>query len=176
MDRDNLDVRTKTLTTRVNLEAGRATGITCMKGDREVQFKATKEVILSGGVINSPQLLQLSGIGPAPLLQSLGIAVVHDLAGVGENLRDHYAPRFSMRVKNIETINERSRGIRLAGEIFKYFAGGKSIVNLSPSMVYGFWHSDAVARSNDLQFIFTPASLQTGRARAARRSLCRWTR
>ena len=66
-------------------------------------------MIVSGGAINSPQLLQLSGIGPAPLLRSLGIDVVHELAGVGENLRDHFAPRFSARVKNVETINERAR-------------------------------------------------------------------
>jgi choline dehydrogenase len=123
---------------------------------------ANREVIVSGGAINSPQLLQVSGIGPGELLRSLGIEVAHDLAGVGENLRDHFAPRLSMRVKNIETINELSRGVRLAGEIVKYFAGAKSILNLSPSMVYGFWHSDEVARSNDLQFIFTPASYKLG--------------
>ncbi len=56
--------------------------------------------------MNSPQLLQVSGIGPAAPLKSLGIAVKHDLRGVGENLRDHYAPRFVARVKNAETINE----------------------------------------------------------------------
>jgi choline dehydrogenase len=127
-----------------------------------MQVHANREVILSGGTINSPQLLQLSGIGPGGLLQSLGIAIQHELAGVGENLRDHYAPRFSARVKNIETINELARGYKFIGEVAKYFLGGKSIVNLSPSMVYGFWHSDPAARSNDLQFIFTPASYKQG--------------
>ena len=127
-----------------------------------MEIQANKEVILSGGAINSPQLLQLSGIGPGALLQSLGIEVRHELPGIGENLRDHYAPRFSVRVKNIQTLNEKSRGFRLAAEIVKYFIGAKSIVNLSPSMVYGFWHSDPAARSNDLQFIFTPASYKQG--------------
>jgi choline dehydrogenase len=124
--------------------------------------RANREVILSGGTINSPQLLQLSGIGPSALLNTLGIEVLHELPGVGENLRDHYAPRFSGRVKNIETINERSKGLKLVSEVIKYFVGGKSIVNLNPSMVYGFWHTDPVARSNDVQFIFTPASYQLG--------------
>jgi choline dehydrogenase len=124
--------------------------------------RANREVILSGGTINSPQLLQLSGIGPGGLLQSLGIEMRHELAGVGENLRDHYAPRFTVRVKNAETINERARGLNMVGEAIKYVIGAKSIVNLSPSMVYGFWHSDPGARSNDLQFIFTPASYKEG--------------
>ncbi|MFP6772687.1 MAG: GMC family oxidoreductase N-terminal domain-containing protein [Alphaproteobacteria bacterium] len=163
--RPNLTVRTGTHATRIVLDGKRATGVECAKGGRGgkiMQVHASREVILSGGTINSPQLLQLSGIGPGGLLQSLGIAIQHELAGVGENLRDHYAPRFSARVKNIETINELARGYKFIGEVAKYFLGGKSIVNLSPSMVYGFWHSDPAARSNDLQFIFTPASYKQG--------------
>ena len=163
--RPNLTVRTRAHATRILLAGKRAVGVSYAHGGpggKTIDIKANREVILSGGAINSPQLLQLSGIGPGALLQSLGIQVKHALAGVGENLRDHFAPRFSMRVKNIETLNERSRGLKLVGEVIKYFAGGKSIVNLSPSMVYGFWHSDEVTRSNDLQFIFTPASYKLG--------------
>ena len=163
--RSNLTIRTGAHATRILLDGKRATGVEYAKGGRGgklVQVHADTEVILSGGAINSPQLLQLSGIGPGGLLQSLGITVNHELAGVGENLRDHYAPRFSARVKNVETINELARGYKLVGEIAKYLLGGKSIVNLSPSMVYGFWHSEAAARSNDLQFIFTPASYKQG--------------
>jgi choline dehydrogenase len=159
--RPNLTVHTNAHVTRIVLDGKRAVGVVYAKGGRggkAVEVRAEREVILSGGAINSPQLLQLSGIGPGALLRSLGIAVTHDLAGVGENLRDHYAPRFSGRIKNCDTINERSRGLNLVGEVVKYFTGGKSILSLSPSMVYGFWHSDPVAKSNDLQFIFTPAS------------------
>ena len=163
--RANLTVHTNAFATRILLEGKRAVGVAYSKGGRggqDIEVRAGREVILSGGAINSPQLLQLSGIGPADLLNTLGVEVKHALTGVGENLRDHYAPRFSMRVKNADTINERSRGLRLAGEVFKYFVGAKSILNLSPSMVYGFWHSDEAARSNDLQFIFTPASYKQG--------------
>jgi choline dehydrogenase len=67
-----------------------------------------------------------------------------------------------MRVKGIETLNARAKGLNLVGEIVKYLAGGKSIVNLSPSMVYGFWHSDLAVKALDLQFIFTPASFKLG--------------
>ena len=93
----------------------------------------------------------------------MGIEIVHELAGVGENLRDHYAPRFCASVKGIETINEQSKGVKLFGEIAKYFIGGKSILNLSPSMVYGFWHSDQVVKNNDIQFVFAPASYKLGK-------------
>lgn len=164
--RANLTIRTNAHATRLVLEGRRAVGVTYAKGGRGgplVEVRARREVIVSGGAVNSPQLLQVSGIGPGPLLRSLGIEVRHELASVGENLADHYAPRFGVRVKGIETLNERSKGLRLAGEIVKYFIGRESILALSPSMVYGFWHSDEATRPNDLQFLFTPASYKQGR-------------
>ncbi len=159
--RANLTLRTRAHATRLLLEGKKAVGVAYAKGGRggrTVEVRASREVILSGGAINSPQLLQMSGIGPGELMRSLGIGLVHDLPGVGENLRDHYAPRFSGKIKNSKTINELSSGINLVGEVAKYFVGGKSILSLSPSMVYGFWHTDPGSKSNDLQFIFTPAS------------------
>ncbi len=163
--RPNLSVRTNAHATGLLLEGKRAVGVRYSKGGRggtPVEIRARREVIVSGGTINSPILLQQSGIGPAALLKSLGIAVAHDLPGVGENLRDHYAPRFSVRVKGVESINERSRGLKLAGEIAKYLVGARSIVGLTPSFVYGFWHSDPAAKSNDIQFLFVPASYAKG--------------
>ena len=159
--RANLTLRTRAHATCLLLEGKKAVGVAYAKGGRggrTVEVRASREVILSGGAINSPQLLQMSGIGPGELLRSLGIDLVHDLPGVGENLRDHYAPRFSGKIKNSRTINELSSGFNLVGEAAKYFVGGKSILSLSPSMVYGFWHTDPGSKSNDLQFIFTPAS------------------
>ena len=164
--RSNLKVVTNAFVTRILLDSKTALGVEFSKGGQGGELSkvsAKKEVILSGGTINSPQLLQLSGIGEGALLRSLGIEIVHELAGVGENLRDHYAPRFCARVKGIETINEQSKGVKLLGEIAKYFVGGRSILNLSPSMVYGFWHSDPVAKNNDIQFVFAPASYKLGK-------------
>ena len=78
------------------------------------------------------------------------------------NLRDHFAPRMTARAKNVETINERSRGFKLLKEIGKYIIGKQSIVNLSPTLVYCFWHSDETIRNHDLQLTFTPGSYKEG--------------
>ena len=164
--RPNLTIRTGAHATRIILDGKRAVGVAYAKGGlggAHTEVRASKEVIISGGSVNSPQLLQVSGIGPGPLLRSLGIEVRHELGGVGENLADHYAPRFGYRVKGAETLNERSKGLRLVAEIANYFLGRESILALSPSMVYGFWHSDEATRPNDLQFLFTPASYKQGK-------------
>ena len=87
--RPNLTLVTEALVTRVLLEGTRAIGVAYLKDDVEHQEQVRQEVILSGGTINSPQLLMLSGIGPAEHLQALGIRVVADLPGVGQNLQDH---------------------------------------------------------------------------------------
>ena len=163
--RKNLTVYTESQVTRILFEERRAFGVELKKGGPRGQtgkIFARKEIILSGGAINSPQLLQLSGIGSTTLLKELGIPVVHNLPGVGENLRDHYAPRFTARVKNIDTINEKARGPKLWWEVAKYFLGGNSIVNLSPTLVYCFWHSDENVKNKDLQLTFTPASYKEG--------------
>ena len=165
MKRPNLDVRTHAHATNLILEGKRAVGVRYLKGGRggaPVEVHASKEVILCGGAVNSPQLLQISGIGPASLLGSLGITVRHELAGVGENLRDHYAPRFVARVKGAETINEKSKGLKLVGEIAKYALGRPSILALNPTLIYVFWKSDPNIENYDLQFTFTPASYKEG--------------
>ena len=163
--RPNVTVRTHAHTTGLVFEGKRCVGVDYSYGGRggeSCSVRAAREVILSAGSYNSPQLLQLSGIGPAGLLKSLDIPVRHALAGVGENLRDHYAPRFTVRVKNIDTINERARGLKLVGEILRYAATRKGILALNPTLVYCFWRSDASVANSDLQLTFTPASYREG--------------
>ncbi len=165
MKRPNLTVRTHAHATEIVFEGKRAVGVRYLKGGRggtPMEVRARKEVILCGGTVNSPQLLQVSGVGPSALLQSLGIAVKHDLPGVGENLRDHYAPRFVARVKNARTINERSHGLNLVGEVLKYALSRKGILSLNPTLVYVFWKSDERVDNYDLQLTFTPASYKEG--------------
>ncbi len=162
MGRRNLRVYTNTHALRIALDGRRATGVVCRRGGRDITISARRELIVCGGVFNSPQLLQLSGIGPAGLLRELGIPVVHDLPGVGENLRDHYGVRLAARVKGAATINERSRGLPLAHEVLKYFTGGDSILNLQPTLVHVFWRSHPNVEHGDLQMTFTPASYQEG--------------
>ena len=163
--RANLRVLTHAHVTEILLDGKRATGVRFSRGGRggvERTVAARREVILSGGSYNSPMLLQLSGIGPPGLLQALGIPVKHALAGVGENLKDHYAPRFVARVKNCDTINERSRGLKLAREVLRWATHGDGILALNPTLVYCFWRSEPDVANSDLQLTFTPASYREG--------------
>jgi len=163
--RPNLHIRTNAHAIEITLQGKRATGVTYRTGGRNgavTSLRANREIILSGGVINSPQLLQLSGIGNPDHLKSIGIDVVHALSGVGENLRDHYTPRFTARVKNAETINERTHGLKLAGEITRWLLGRSSVMSLPATSVYAFCRSDPALDTNDLQITFTPASYKEG--------------
>ncbi len=165
MKRQNLTVRTGAHATEIIFEGRRATGIRYLKDGRGgpgMAVGARREVILSGGTYNSPQLLQLSGIGAPDLLGRHGIPVRHALAGVGENLKDHYAPRFVARVKKVPTINQLAHGLPLAREIAKYVTTRKGILALSPTLVYCFWHSEPGLATSDLQLTFTPASYKEG--------------
>jgi choline dehydrogenase len=163
--RHNLTVLTDAHATGLILEGKRVRGVRFAKGGRGgavVEVTASREVILSGGTYNSPQLLQLSGIGAPDLLAARGIEVRHALPGVGEHLKDHYAPRFVARVKNIETINERVRGLKLASEVAKWVFQRKGILALSPTLVYAFWRSYPEVANSDIQLTFTPASYREG--------------
>ena len=165
MRRPNISVRTHAHATGIVLEGKRAVGVRYSRGGRggtPVEVRARREVILAGGAYNSPQLLQLSGIGAPDLLASHGIPVAHALPGVGEGLQDHYAPRTVARVKGIDTINQSVRGLRLAAEIAKWTVARKGILALSPTLVYCFCHSGETAESSDLQLTFTPASYKEG--------------
>lgn len=164
MKRPNVHVQTHAHATEIIFEGKRAVGVRYTKGGKggtPVEVRANKEVILSGGTYNSPQLLQLSGIGSPDLLQQHGIAVRHALP-VGEGLQDHYAPRTVARVKDIKTINELRRGFSLWIEALKWATARRGLLSLSPTMVYCFWHSGESADSSDLQLTFTPASYKEG--------------
>ena len=163
--RPNVEVRTHAHATQIIFEGKRAVGVRYAKGGRggvPVEVRARKEVILSGGAYNSPQLLQLSGVGSPELLREHGIEVCHALSSVGEGLQDHYAPRSVGRVKNIKTVNELARGLSLWGEALKWAVTRRGVLSLSPTMVYCFWHSGETAESSDLQLTFTPASYKEG--------------
>lgn len=104
--RPNLTVVTGAHATRIVFEGSRAVGVAYRREGAEREVRAGREVVLSGGAINSPQLLMLSGIGPAAHLKSHGVAVRHDLPGVGENLQDHYQARCIFRCTRPVTLND----------------------------------------------------------------------
>ncbi len=166
MKRRNLDVRTHAQVSSIVLEGKRATSVRYVRsgdnGSPEKTVHARREIILCGGTINSPRLLQLSGIGPGAVLQSAGIHTLHNLPGVGENFRDHCVPRIVARVKGTSTINQYARGLRLGMEIAKWAVGRPSILGLQPAMGHIFWKSDEALDYPDLQVTFTPASYKQG--------------
>lgn len=107
--RANLVVRTHAQVSRVLMAGRRATGVEYLLGGRLHQVGAAREVVLCGGAVNSPQLLQLSGIGPGALLQEHGVQTVHELPGVGQNLQDHYNAYTLVKCKQPVTWNVQSR-------------------------------------------------------------------
>ncbi|MEP6967554.1 MAG: GMC oxidoreductase, partial [Pseudomonadota bacterium] len=120
------------------------------------------EVILAGGAINSPQLLQLSGIGPAALLAEHGIGVVNDLPGVGENLQDHYVVTMTWRLKaGTVSVNELTKGARFLGETVKYLFQRKGLLSLSAAHIAAFCKSRPDLSGPDIQFHILPATMDT---------------
>jgi choline dehydrogenase len=159
-----LAVRTDARAAKVLFDGKRAVGVRYVdERDRSEQVVlARREVIVCCGTANTAKLLQISGVGPGALLSSIGVPVVHDLPGVGENFRDHYAVRLVARVRNSVTINEMSRGLGLAKQIARWAMGRPSILALSPSLVHWFWKSNDALDQPDLQGVFSPASYKEG--------------
>ncbi len=159
MGRANLRVETNALTTRVLFEGKKAIGIEYIQNGETKTALASAEVILAGGAINSPQLLQLSGVGPGDLLREKGVAVVADLAGVGENLQDHYVLANAYRLKpGTVSVNELTRGTRFLGETLKYIFQRKGLLTLSAAHIAVFCKSRPDVSSPDIQFHILPAT------------------
>lgn len=165
MTRSNLAVRTNAHATQIVLEGRKAVGVRYLlgAGGPAQEVRARREVIVSAGTVNTPKLLQLSGIGPGSLLQQFGIDVRQALPGVGENLSDHYSPRIVVRAKNTGTINDLVRGGRLVQEGAKWLLRKPSVLGLSAAIAYTFGKSDPALPTPDCTVIFTPASYRAGR-------------
>ena len=160
MKRANLRVETNALASRVTFEGKRATGVEFVQNGVKRVAKARAEVILAGGAINSPQLLQLSGVGAGELLRQHGVAVVADVAGVGENLQDHYLTGVRYRLKaGAPSINAMSKGGRLAAEALKYVLFRKGLLTLSAAHVAAFCKSRPDLAGPDIQFHILPATM-----------------
>ena len=161
----NLRVVTAAQAAAITFDGRRATGVSYRReGDPALhQVSARREVVVCAGAVNSPKLLQLSGIGAPELLAGLGIAVRHALPPVGENLSDHYSPRIVVRAKNVQTINGMVTGARLAGQLLRWAARKPSVLSLSAAIVYAFGKSDPAMHAPDYTIIFSPASYREGK-------------
>ncbi len=159
--RANLEVTTGALASRLLLDGKRCTGVRYRRNGRDEEALAAREVVLCGGSINSPQLLELSGIGRPEVLGEHGIDVAHELPGVGENLSDHMAPRVIWRLKpRGATYNERARGLGLVWQVIRYATTGGGFLSLPSAPVLAFLRSREGLDAPDVQLHFAPYAIR----------------
>ena len=158
MKRKTLELRTRAFATRILFDGRRATGIAYTHRGKPCKARARREVILSGGAINSPQLLMLSGIGNAVELKSLGIAPVLDARNVGRNLQDHLAISYfyKTRTATLNDLLHPTIGKIWAG--LRYMADRAGPLSLSVNQSGGFVRSDPARPNVNLQLYFSPVS------------------
>jgi choline dehydrogenase len=157
-NRTNLQVVVSALVHSVSIDSKRATGVSYERAGTTKRPRARKEVILSGGVINSPQLLMLSGIGPADHLREHGIEVVHDLPGVGRNLQDHLYTYYISESARRLSLNHHLTGPRMLFQAIKYFANRSGYLNLSAVQATAFPCIGLGASRPDVEISFRPVS------------------
>ena len=162
----NISLRTNSSATRVLFENGKgACGVEYRAGKPGspiLRVRARRDVILSSGAINTPRLLQISGVGPQEHLRSIGVDVVRDVPGVGANLVDHLGVRITAKVRNAESVNERSRGLPLLWEGVKWAFGKPSILAMPPMTMCLYIRSSPHLERPDVQIAFTPGSYREG--------------
>jgi choline dehydrogenase len=156
--RPNLTIQANALTECLLLEGKRCVGVRYKLNGQQQEARANREVVVSGGSINSPQLLELSGIGQPELLKSLGIEVRHELNGVGENLRDHYSPRMKWTVPTSLglTYNDKGRGLGLVWQALKYGLTSKGLLGLPASPIRAYVRTRAGLDAPDAAITWIP--------------------
>ncbi|HTW52585.1 MAG TPA: GMC family oxidoreductase N-terminal domain-containing protein, partial [Stellaceae bacterium] len=166
LKRGNLQLVTHAMVHRIVFEGKRAVGIEFARGgpgtNNIERADAGREVILSAGAVNSPHILQLSGVGDPEHLGKIGVPVVHELLGVGKNMQDHYVVRVTRRVEGVPTANERARGVGLAGEVLKYVFTGKGMLTYSASLAAASVKVLEESATPDIQCSFAPGSFVNG--------------
>ena len=160
LGRKNLLVETGALASRVLVESNRAIGVEYLSGGGQAtRVHATREVILAGGVINSPQLLMLSGVGDPAELRAHGIAVKVPLAGVGKNLQDHLSAGFVYARKEPGKFHRAMRLDRIARELARAYLFGTGFASDLPGGLFAFLKTDAGEKLPEVQFLFNAGSM-----------------
>jgi choline dehydrogenase-like flavoprotein len=157
--RRNLRIVTDALVQAIALDSRRATGIRCARNGRIETIAARREVILAAGAIGSPQILQLSGVGPGAVLAAAGVPVRHELAGVGENLQDHLQVRFIYHCKGRGSLNDvwHSPWLSLRAGL-QYALRRRGILTIGAGVAGAFARSRPDVELPDIQFHFMPLS------------------
>ena len=155
--RPNLSIESGAMAESLVLEGKRCVGVRYSIGGEKREARAEREVIVSTGSINSPKLLELSGIGQADFLREKGITPVHDLRGVGENLRDHYSPRVRFAItEQGATFNDNGRGWRLWREAAKYALTGQGFFAMTAAPIRMYFKTREGLESPDAAIAMTP--------------------
>ncbi|OJW70305.1 MAG: choline dehydrogenase [Sphingomonadales bacterium 63-6] len=172
MGRSNLQVETRAMTTRILFDGKKAIGVEFRQGDEVRRVYAKREVILAAGSVESPKLLEISGIGQGALLQELGVDVIHESKMVGENLQDHVMIGCQARLKeDWHSINNRSTGLNLVKEVVKYGLTRKGLLSMAvahgccflktrPDLATPDMQIHVMAASMDLEVLATTQGLQ----------------
>ena len=159
--RGNLTIVTEAHAERIVFEGKRAVGVQFEKGSVSHIARADGEVVLSAGAIGSPHLLQVSGVGPAAVLAEHGVDVLHESAGVGENLQDHLQLRCIYKVDGAKTLNQRAGSLLgRAGIGLEYVLKRTGPMSMAPSQLGAFAKSDPSRETADLEFHVQPLSLE----------------
>jgi choline dehydrogenase len=164
--RPNLRIETDALVSNLILEGKRCVGVAYSVHGQKREVRCGREVIVSCGSVQSPGVLEHSGIGQPELLRKYGIEVKHELKGVGENYGDHFAPRMNWRCKTgVSTLNQQTRGLNLVKEVIKYYASGRGALSLTAGVVYGFVRTRPGLETPDMQFHMAHASYDSAQKR-----------
>jgi choline dehydrogenase len=163
--RRNLTVLTRVHATKVRLDTRdgrhRAAGIEFEQGGETYLAEAAQETLLCSGAVNTPQLLQLSGIGPAPLLAEHGIEVRHALPGIGENLQDHLQLRMAFKVQNVRTLNEWANSLFGKAQMaLQYALFRTGPLTMAPSQLGAFAKSDPAQATANIEYHIQPLTLE----------------
>ena len=164
-NRKNLTVESRAHVTKILSNKKRVTGVEYSIDGIKKTADVNNEIVLTAGAVQSPQILELSGIGQPQLLQSHGITVQHELPGVGENYRDHYAARMNWRVNKPISLNEETRGLSLVKEVFKYVLTRRGALTWTAGVGHAFMKTRPELETPDVQFFFVHGSFASSKDR-----------
>jgi choline dehydrogenase len=160
MHRDNLVVETRAMTTKILFEGKRAVGVEFIQKGVKRTVRVRKEVILAAGAVESPKLLEISGIGQGKVLKDIGVPVLHELSGVGENMQDHYMIGCQARLKDgVPSVNSMASGLPLLGQIVKYGLTRKGLLSYAVAHGCCFVRSREGLETPDIQIHTMAASM-----------------